>query len=311
MMGYTRYCALPLVALAMVSSQPAFASEGGATPFLRGLRSFQSGIVPPEEGLYLADTIYVYDGEAEAVVLQGQVQGEATANAEANLFQATVVYPTKILGANLASSVTIPVSHIELSGRLTTPNGFPSRSQDTTALGDITVAPVILGWHSGNWHYSANVAIALPLGNFDDTKVVNAGRNTYAIEPSAAVTYFDPKSGWDISLASTYVITYENEATDYDSGDLVQFDWAIGKQLNKQFKIGLVGYGMIQVTDDSGDGAVLGRFRSEVFSVGGAASYNFMLGKQPMALSARYYHEFGVKNTFEGSAFFVGLSTKL
>ena len=91
----------------------------------------------------------------------------------------------------------------------------------------------------------------------------------------------------------------------------LQFDWAIGKQLNKQFKIGLVGYGMIQVTDDSGDGAVLGRFRSEVFSVGAAASYNFMLGKQPMALSARYYHEFGVKNTFEGSAFFVGLSTKL
>jgi hypothetical protein len=170
--------------------------------------------------------------------------------------------------------------------------------------GRFTLGLGALGW-------LLSYAIALPLGNFDDSKVVNAGRNTYAVEPSAAVTYFDPKSGWDISLAGTYVITYENEATDYNSGDLVQFDWAIGKQLSKQFKIGLVGYGMIQVTDDSGDGAVLGRFRSEVFSVGAAASYNFMLGKQPMALSARYYHEFGVKNTFEGSAFFVGLSTKL
>ena len=56
------------------------------------------------------------------------------------------------------------------------------------------------------------------------------------------------------------------------------------------------------MTGDSGAGATLGAFKGEVTGVGPSMTYNFALGKLPVATTARWYHEFDVENRLKGDA---------
>lgn len=278
---------------------------------LRGLRSLGSGVVPPDAGVYVTNTIYINGGDADATVLQGQAQIEVEADAVVDIIQPTLVYPFKLGGLTVASSASLPISDIKLSGTLTSPLGTRERTAKTFGVGDLVLSPVVLGYHSKKFHASATVSLFLPTGEYDADEIVNAGRNSTSVAPSLAVSYINPQSGWDVSLAGSYVFIGRNDASDYDSGDLLQFDVAIGKQLDRAWKVGVAGYGVIQTTDDSGTGARFGAFHTEVFGIGPVVNYGFLLGKQPLSLSVRYYHEFGARNTFEGDSLYLGLSTKL
>lgn len=302
-----------LLSILTLSAMPtiAQASEGGGSPLLRGTRSFGAGFVPPQPGVYVSDTVYVNSGDADATVLQGRAQVDVEVQAVVNIAQATVVYPFKLGDLTVASSVTLPLSNIELSGTLVTPIGNAQRREEGFGFGDLVVTPVILGFHSKKFHASASVSLFLPTGEYSRDDIVNTGRNTTSVAPSIALSYIDPKSGWDASLATSYVIIGRNKISDYNSGDLLQFDAAIGKQLDPTLKIGLAGYAVIQTTGDSGGGASFGAFKNQIYGIGPAVSYGFKLGKQPLSLGLRYYQEFGARNTFEGQSVYISLSTKI
>jgi hypothetical protein len=99
-----------------------------------------------------------------------------------------------------------------------------------------------------------------------------------------------------------YVTNSTNTATNYHSGDFTQFDFAAGKMLSQQFKLGVVGYFVQQVTPDSGAGAILGDRKLRVAGTGPGATYTFFFNKVAMNLVAKFYREFDAQNTTQGNA---------
>src|SRR6202000_134874 len=101
----------------------------------------------------------------------------------------------------------------DLSATIDTPLGSIDASPSNNGLGDSLIAPLMLGWDDGDFHWSAAVNVYVPTGAYDDHSL-SVGKNIWAVMPQFAITYFDPTSGWDISTALVYVTQSENDATD-------------------------------------------------------------------------------------------------
>ena len=65
--------------------------------------------------------------------------------------------------------------------------------------------------------------------------------------PRLAATYFDPKTGWQVNGAAIYSVNWENPATDYETGDILNLEGAITKNFGR-VGVGVAGYAMIQTT---------------------------------------------------------------
>ncbi len=100
-----------------------------------------------------------------------------------------------------------------------------------------------------------------------------------------------------MSLAATYVNTTRNKATDYDTGDLVHIEGAIGKQIGP-VKLGVAGYVQERISNDSGSGAKLGAFRSRVYGIGPAAEVSV----KGVSVTLKWATEFDAKNALEGDS---------
>ena len=75
--------------------------------------------------------------------------------------------------------------------------------------------------------------------------------------------------------------------------------------------IGVSGYHYEQISGDSGAGATLGDFEGRVSAIGPGLSANFQMGKVPVAVSLRYFHEFNAQNRLEGDAGWLTVSIPL
>jgi hypothetical protein len=125
-----------------------------------------------------------------------------------------------------------------------------------------------------------------------------------------AGTYFDPNTGSQANLAAIYSVNWENPATDYETGDILNLDGAITKNFGP-LGLGMVGYAMIQTTGDSGSGARLGSFESRVYAVGPIATFTTSADPaKALTVLAKWYHEFEAENTFEGDVVDVAVSFK-
>lgn len=295
--GLARMCMAILVTW-VAAYTPCIAAEGGTGAYLPGFRNYRTGIVPPVPGLYFRDDLVVYSGGAPRVVYNGLPVSDISVDAVLNIIEPYYVLPHKVWGADHAIVVTHSLVHLELSGNIIGTDLRPSGSR--LAPGDTFFSPFLLGWHEGNWHYNTNLAIFIPTGSYDIHRTVNTGLNYWALDPQFGLTYFDPRTGWDFSGAIGYTFNFENPDTNYDSGDVFHFDFAIGKLYKNGVKPGIVGYAWVQTTADSGEGAIFGPFRSRVFGIGPAIQWR--TGKNSN-LMFRYFHEFGAENHLEGEQF--------
>ncbi len=70
--------------------------------------------------------------------------------------------------------------------------------------------------------------------------------------------------------------------------------------LSKQVFVGFVGYAYQQITDDFGQPAVLGGFRSRVLGIGPQIGYIFPIGDNQAFLGLKGYGEFDAANRPSG-----------
>lgn len=293
----------------LVACAPARAMEAGQSPYLKGYTDFGTGILPPP-GVALRNDLYVYNGAERSQVPQGQ----ATAHLKTvtDIVGLTVSTPLEVFGARYAFAVRGAWSDLSADQTLAPPRPRPTTSRDgrLDAFNDVVVSPLVLGWQAGNLHWIFSVPVRLPVGAYDKSRVVNAGRNVFAAIPQLSVTWLDPTSGWEVSGAALYAVSSNNPDTSYKSGDILHVDLAVGRMLTPQFKLGVVGYYAQQLSDDSGTGAIYGPRRMRVLGIGPAASFSFALNGVPMTLVAKYYREFDAQNTTEGDAGLLSLRTR-
>ena len=288
-------------ALLVAAIGSAIAMEGGQTPSVRGYRDFMSGVLP-SPGVYVREDTYIYRGTERSTVPQGQLRVDL--NVVANILNATVVTPYQILGGHYAFGVRGGYSDISATQAVAfnRPRVTMTRTGSVDGFNDIVVSPIIVGWHSGYFHWNVAASVWMPAGDYDKARLVNPSRNYWSVAPQFSATYFDPKAGWDVSAAGMYIVSYENTATHYNSGDVIQIDLAAGKMISPQFKLGVVGYYLQQVTPDSGIGDTVGDRKLRVAGAGPAATFSFSVNNVPLNVVAKYYREFSAQNTTQGGS---------
>ncbi|AWT12750.1 hypothetical protein DM292_17540 [Stutzerimonas frequens] len=278
------------------------ASESNGSQYPVGVDTNLSGLMLPE-GLnmllyysrYTADTITDDHGDSRAAVADYDVE----ANVVATRF--SYVWPgVKWLGANVETRLVLVVPTIDLTLDINRPGGLPplDRGGSTTALGDTTFAPVLLGWHSKTLHQIAGVETFLPTGEYDVNEPVNAGRNYYQVAPFYAATWF-PNPRWEASAKLRYGMNTTNADTDYRSGDELTLEFSGGYRLTERLSAGINGYWFEQTTDDEIDNRTVAEGnQGSVKAIGPYVSYRFASN---FALIAKWQEEFDAENRPEGT----------
>jgi hypothetical protein len=292
--------ALAVTALA-ASTVPACAVEDALSPYLKGATAFMAGFVPPQPGAYVTTTYYYYSGTATAEVRNGNVELGIDTTLNGGLLTATFVTDWKVLGGQYAFGVTTGYVGLGLDATISTGLGDKQVSLSNDGIADTIVTPVMLGWHDGNLHWDVAMSVYIPTGSYD-TGGLSISKNVWGFFPQLGMTYFDPKSGWDVSGMLTYVTLTRNDATDYQSGDLLQFDWGVGKHFGHEgaWEIGVAGNLVEQIGPDTGSGAKLGPFKAESFGLGPALTYRTEVGHLPLNLGVRWEHDVAAHNTLDG-----------
>jgi hypothetical protein len=306
---------------ALLSTLPAKAAEFGTGPWVKGYTDIFGGIVPPVPGFYFRTDAYHYEGSVDATIFNGFAQVGVEQDYTATIAALTYVTPWKILGGTYAVAIVPSVVAMDVDvgigiPQFTGPLGmrtfgpFNFTTGDTNlALGDSAFAPLVIGWNAGNFHWNVGVFGFAPTGDYSKKQLANTSLNHWAVMNRIAATYYNPKTGWQVNGAAIYSVNWENPATNYETGNILNLDGAIVKNFGR-WGVGAVGYAMIQTTGDSGSGARLGSFESRVFGAGPILSYTLGDPRNPLTFIAKYYQEFGAENTFEGHTFDLAFTAK-
>jgi hypothetical protein len=292
-----------LMAGALLAAGFAAQAKEGGDQYPNGVENWSAGALPPP-GDYFLNYVGYWSGELRNGT-GGKVDfgggSRATLNATYDAMRWVHVTRRKILGADYAFHVIVPVvnlsiDHPGLSGR-----------DSRLGVGDITVDPLVLGWHRGDWHTTVGIDVMLPTGHYDqDDPRVSIGANYVSFEPVLAVSWL-PASGWEASAKVMYNLKTENDDTRYRSGDELHVDWLLGRTAGR-WGLGLAGYCLKQTSSDELDGARVAALpgvwsagrRGEVFAYGPSVKYATAGG---VVLIGQWARESGVRNRFGGDKF--------
>ncbi len=230
------------------------------------------------------------------------------AQADLVLLSPTYTFASPVLGGQLAASLTgvLGRSAVGLSGTLTA--GIPplppitsmgSISDSLTGVGDL-YPMMSLKWHNGVHNWMTYVTGDIPVGAYDPGRLANLGIGHGAIDAGGGYTYLNPIAGYEFSGVGGFTYNLKNQDTQYQSGVDFHFDWGASKFLSKQAFVGLVGYAYQQVTDDSGQAAILGPMRSRVLGLGPQIGFIFPIGDMHGYLNIKGYGEFDASNRPSG-----------
>ncbi|MEK1869426.1 MAG: transporter [Ensifer adhaerens] len=295
----------------MVAPSTANAAENGAGFYLLGARGPMAGLLAPP-GTYFQNDTYFYVGELKGnkqLPLGGEIVGEVDATLIGIFGTGLWVMPEEVLGGNLGFTAIVPFGGPDIDATLSAPRAGRSASVSDSVftIGD-PVLGAVLGWHEGDFHWTANASVNVPIGDYQKGQLANLSFNRWAGDFTLAGTWFNPETGFDISGAAGFTFNGENPATDYRTGTEFHAEWAVTKHFGQEFSAGVAGYFYQQVTGDSGAGARLGPFKGRIAAIGGTMGYNFKMAETPVSLTLKVFQEFGAKNRPEGTAGFVTIA---
>ena len=258
-----------------------------------------AGALPPP-GNYLINYFGYYDGDYR------DTDGNKNAvkvNATFDALRYIYVSNYKLLGGDWGMHAIVPL----VSQHLTIPTPNPFDNDRVFGLGDITLGPIIIGWHfPPDWHITVGLDINLPTGKYSETDPTESiGSNFWSFEPIFSFTYLN-QGGFEVSAKLMYNLKTENDDTNYQSGDDFHMDYLIGQHFGP-WAVGLGGYYLKQTGDDELDGQKVGPDgnRAEVFAFGPAVKYDY----KGMSFIGTWDHETGVENYFEGDKFYLKFIT--
>jgi hypothetical protein len=171
--------------------------------------------------------------------------------------------------------------------------------QDTTGFTDLI--PMFTDrWNAGVNNYMVYLTGDIPVGLYSSSNLANMGLGHGAIDGGVGYTYFDPKTGHELSAVLGFTGNFQNQTTGYTSGIDSHLDWGASQFLTKQLQVGLVGYFYEQLSGDSGCAPVLCPFESRVIGVGPQIGYIFPVAGMQGYVNLKGYGEFDNENRPDG-----------
>jgi hypothetical protein len=277
-----------ILCVVLVQSGSAFAAESGIGHYFPGALADFGDMAPPS-GFALMSWYNNYSGSVGAskqLEFGGLVAANVSATSNAEMLGAVYTSPYGILGGKFAVGVIVPYIWADVTGTITGTITLPiigtrtrtfTRSDSADGIGDITLMPFWLNWTCGDFKWAVLLDVYAPTGAYNTGQLANVGLNYWTFEPVAQFSWISKKIGLEISANAGFDFNTDNDATDYQSGDVFHLDTTIAEHL-PFFGCGIIGVGANafywkQFTADSGSGAKLGSFETLMTGVGPVLSY--------------------------------------
>ena len=311
-------CAVALV------PKPAAADEGGVSFWVPGL--FGSLAATPQQPGWSFTTIFyhtsvragadvafarqVHPGNIN-VNFNGNLNINLKAPPDLQLFAPQYVFATPVLGGQAAFTLLGAYARSEatVSGTLTAAplvpggTGFTvggSRTDTTWGWGDL-IPMFNLRWNKGVENWMVYITGDIPVGAYDPNRLANIGIGHGAIDAGGGYTYFDPKTGHEMSAVLGFTYNLKNQDTNYKNGIDMHLDWGISQFLTKEWQLGFVGYFYDQISCDSGSGDRVGCFESRVMGVGPQIGHIFKVSDDYQGyINLKGYKEFDAAHRPDG-----------
>jgi len=235
----------------------------------------------------------------------GKVVAGIKGRGDLALYGVTYTLATPVLGGQAAFSLFNAGGRdwASVTATLSGPRGNEisgTRSQALTSFGDL-IPQATLKWNNGVNNYMVYATGDIPVGDYDQTRLVNLGQGHGAFDAGGGYTYLNPAIGLEFSAVAGLTYNFENTHINYQNGLDAHLDWGASYFLSKQLDVGIVGYYLQQVTDDSGSGATLGGFRSRVVGIGPQINFFFPVGDKIQGYAnLKAYDEFAAENRAAG-----------
>lgn len=289
-----------LMFLLLLSAGSASATEGLRGQYPNGAEDCYAGCVPPPGTYFISYNMYMnwdraYDYKGNRIYgPPSEGDGFAT------VFRFIKGTGCKILGADWFMHILLPVTYAHANGL----GGLTPDDGHRWGLGNITINPMILAWHFGDWHFVTGVDINLPAPGWDKGNVVNGlGTGYWNAQPIFGFTYLN-KSGFEVGAKFMYDYNWRNWQTGYKTGQEFHFDTAVAQKFKNGLLLGVAGYAWWQITEDKARGTdprnAFGYLddsdKARIFALGPMVRYDY----KNMYFLLKAYREFEVKGTFSG-----------
>jgi hypothetical protein len=271
------------------------------------------GIVPPMPGGYWSLINVYYQGEASGEVPFGNNSIAAGMSADMWITALAGIYvPGVDLPGNWTYAVqgVLPVGWTGADAEL----GPFQVHQEESGLGDISITPVLLGWHSDAMDnfFSTSLTITAPTGAWEEGRIAFVGLNYWTFTPAVAYTHLWHEQGVDFSANLGIDINTTNPDTDYYSGAMAHLDLSLTKKVAENWSLGVIGGALYQFEDDDSAFAdAHDGFKGRSVALGPLVSYKAKFGEgKEVDMTFKWSHELDVKNRMEGDALVFQLSGK-
>lgn len=268
-----------------------FAGDSSA---VLGTEDFFAGALPPP-GFHFINYLAYYSADELKDNNSDKVPVDFKANLVADCFRGIYVSDIKVLGADLAWHVIVPLVYkrVEIKG---TPGGMGDFDENRASIGDIYFSPFVLGWHSELFHFIAGMDIIAPTGQYNKNRTINIGNNHWTFEPAFAVSMIHP-SGVSASVKLMYDFHTENDDTKLETGQQFHLDYNVGLLIIDSLRLGICGYYLKGVQEDKLNGTKVPDSKEQVLAVGPSAMYSF---SPALHLVAKLQYEMEAENRPEG-----------
>jgi hypothetical protein len=299
-----RLLACALLASGFSLPHAAIAGEGGTSHVMPGANATLVDLPPTSPGGFVKPMYIHYRGDASAKVptAAGVI---ANLNADADTFVLGVGYgfeETVLGGAHYSVAAFLPYTWLSISGNSPARGGIGIQN-DVSGLGDLTLVPVLLGWKSEHWQYDFLMPIYAPTGSYQTGRLGNTGLNYWTFDPIVGVAYSNNQSGLTAAAHMGYAMNTENNATQYESGNVLHFDTAVQQIIplgSGLANIGVEAWYFQQLTCDSGAGATLGCFKGRTAGIGPVLGYIQPVGSEKLLFELKWLPELDTKNRLKG-----------
>lgn len=251
--------------------------------------------VQRDPGLYLADRLLYFHANRVVDREGRELPVGLNLDAVANAFGVGFTWELRSLDTYLNAAVGVPVARVRGSSEQ------PLASIDRFGLGDIFVQPLALGWRVAGADIVAGYAFYAPTGRSTPGGRGGVGRGNWTHQPSLGGTaFFDDRRAWRFSVLGSYDFNQRKLDIDITRGDTLQFQGGVGGPVHRLLILGLIGYALWQVQDDSGSDlpVALRGARDRAFGLGGELSVPIRAIRS--RITARYAHDLSVRSRPQG-----------
>jgi hypothetical protein len=251
-----RICALALGALVIVepwACQTARAAEGASSNYTPGTYGNLAVALQPKPGSF---GVINYLGYISSNTDRALLNNRAATNVDSK--QAFVAplglytFKTPVLGGALFSvGGWLAFPWASLDATLTTPAGSTHSSDTNFGIGQSGLIPAYLSWKlGGNFSLAAYEAIYIPTGSYSTSNPLNLNRGYWSFDTNVALTWFNEKSGTEVSAVAGLMANTTNSHTDYHTGTEFHLEYVLNQFVTNFLSVGLHGYYYDQIADD-------------------------------------------------------------